>query len=133
MQHLKVIKFYDVTISYFCDGSLARLSSHPFREIHLYDVVFHENGFDQMCAILQGSPDLERLFVHHTGPTTVSTFGGDETNQPRLDHTYDTRRGPRIRDLSVTKTCPVSVEKLRRFAFSLSKTVDFQHLAKILN
>ncbi len=149
MQNLKVIKFHDVTISDFCDGSLARLSSHSFREIHLYDVVFHENGFDQMCAVLQGSPDLERLFVHHTGPMTVSMFGGDETNQPRLDHTHVTRRGPRIRDLSVvsrysyscptfieaileTKTCPVSVEKLRRFAFSLSKTIDFQHLTKIL-
>ncbi len=87
--------------------------------------------------------------MHHTGPTTVSTFGGDETNQPRLDHTHVTRCGPRIRDLSVvsrylyscpafmeaileTKTFPVSVEKLRRFAFSLSKTIDFQHLAKIL-
>ncbi|KAK0505229.1 hypothetical protein EDD18DRAFT_1128193 [Armillaria luteobubalina] len=149
MQNLKVIKFYDVTISDFCDGSLARLSSHSFREIHLYDVVFHENGFDQLCAVLQGSPDLERLFVHHTGPTTVSMFGGDDTNQPRLNHLHATRRGPRIRDLSVvsrysyscpafigaileTKTCPVSVEKLRRFAFSLSKTVDFQHLVKIL-
>ncbi|PBK95389.1 hypothetical protein ARMGADRAFT_1011246 [Armillaria gallica] len=149
MQNLKVIKFHDVTISDFCDGSLARLSSHSFREIHLYDVVFHENGFDQMCAVLRGSPDLERLFVHHTGPMTVSMFGGDETNQPRLDHTHVTRRGPRIRDLSVvsrysyncpafieaileTQTCPVSVEKLRRFAFSLSKTIDFQHLTKIL-
>ncbi|KAK0462591.1 uncharacterized protein EV420DRAFT_1197436 [Desarmillaria tabescens] len=149
MQNLKVIKFYDVTISDFCDGSLARLSSHSFCEIHLYDVVFHGNGFDQMCAVLQGSPDLERLFVHHTGPMTASMFGGDETSQPRLDHTHVTRRGPRIRDLSVvsrhsyscpafieaileTKICPLSAEKLRRFAFSLSKTVDFQHLARIL-
>ncbi|KAK0213250.1 hypothetical protein DFS33DRAFT_109564 [Desarmillaria ectypa] len=149
MQNLKVIKFYDVTISDFCDGSLARLSSYSFREIHLYDVVFHENGFGQMCAVLQGSPDLERLFVHHTSLITVSMFGGDETSQPRLDHTHVTHRGPRIRDLSVvsrhsyscpafieaileTRTCPLSIDKLHRFAFSLSKTSDLQHLAKIL-
>ncbi|KAG7446694.1 uncharacterized protein BT62DRAFT_134869 [Guyanagaster necrorhizus] len=102
-----------------------------------------------MCAVLQGSPDLERPFVHHTGAMRVSMFNGDETSQPRLDHTHLTRRGPRIRDLSIvsrysyrcpafieaildTKPCPVSIEKLRRFAFSLSKTIDFQHLAKML-
>ncbi|KAK0213257.1 hypothetical protein DFS33DRAFT_109886 [Desarmillaria ectypa] len=132
MQNLKVIKFYDVTISDFCDGSLARLSSYFFREIHLYDVVFHENGFGQMCAVLQGSPDLERLFVHHTSLITVSMFGGDETSQPRLDHTHVTHRGPLIRDLSITKPCLLSIDKLHRFAFSLSENIDLQHLEKIL-
>ncbi|KAK0462560.1 uncharacterized protein EV420DRAFT_1525610 [Desarmillaria tabescens] len=150
MQNLEVIKFYDVTsFADFCDGSLARLSSHSFREIYLYDIFFLKNGLDQMCSILQGSPKLERLFVHHTSPYTISMFGGDETSQPRLEHTHVTRRGPLIRDLSVvssysyrcpalieaileTKTCPVSINELHQFAFSLSNIIDFQHLDKML-
>ncbi|PBK95354.1 hypothetical protein ARMGADRAFT_1062002 [Armillaria gallica] len=150
MQNLKVIKFYDATsFTDFCDGSMARLSSHSFREIHLYDVFFLENGFDHMCAILQGSPNLERLSVHHTGPVVLPMFGGDETSWPRLAHTHATRRGPSIRDLSVvskydykcpafieaileTSTCPLSINKLQRFAFSLSESIDFQHLSEML-
>lgn len=150
MRNLKVIKFYNATsFTDFCDGSMARLSSHSFREIHLYDVFFLENGFDHMCAILQGPPNLERLFVHHTGPVALPMFGGDETSRPRLDHTHQTRRGPSIRDLSVvskydykcpafieaileTRACPLSVNKLQRFAFSLGESIDFEYLDKML-
>ncbi len=102
-----------------------------------------------MCAILQGSPNLERLSVHHTGPVVLPMFGGDETSWPRLAHTHATRRGPSIRDLSVvskydykcpafieaileTSTCPLSINKLQRFAFSLSESIDFQHLSEML-
>ncbi|KAK0448666.1 hypothetical protein EV421DRAFT_1783798 [Armillaria borealis] len=61
MTNLEVIKFYDVTsFTDFCDGSLEKLSSYSFREIHLYDVYFLENRLDHMCTVLQGSPKLER-------------------------------------------------------------------------
>ncbi|KAK0194953.1 hypothetical protein F5146DRAFT_266233 [Armillaria mellea] len=150
MPNLKAIKFYGATsFTDFCDGSMARLSSYSFREIHLYDVFFLENGFDHMCAVLQGSPNLQRLFVHHTGPVALPMFGGDETSRPRLDHTHHARRGPSIRDLSVvskydykcpafieaileTGTCPLSIDKLEWFAFSLGESIDFQHLDKML-
>ncbi len=138
MQNLKVIKFYRVTIGNWITGMV---SSHSFREIHLTDVLFHENGFRQMCAVLQGSPYLEQLFVHHNYPLPV--FGDNATSQLSLDNTH---RRPRIRDLTVvsrdsysfieaileTKTCPVSIEELRWFQFTLTKATDFQHLAEIL-
>ncbi|KAK0462577.1 uncharacterized protein EV420DRAFT_1525706 [Desarmillaria tabescens] len=150
MQNLEVIKFYNGTSFVdFCDGSLARFSSHSFREVHLYDIFFVKNRLDQMCAMLQGSPKLERLVVHHTGPYVLPMFGGDETSQSRLEHIHVTRRGPLIQNLSVmsrpsyrcpafieaileTKTCPISINELHQFAFSLSDIIDFQHLDKML-
>ncbi|KAK0462590.1 uncharacterized protein EV420DRAFT_1197395 [Desarmillaria tabescens] len=84
MQNLKVLKFDHVTIGNFCDESLAQLSTHSFREIHLINVIFHENGFEQLCAVLQRSPGLERLLVHHTH--SVSMIGGGTTTHLKLDH-----------------------------------------------
>ncbi|PBK73452.1 hypothetical protein ARMSODRAFT_634404 [Armillaria solidipes] len=50
MQNIKVIELYRVTIGNWIAGTV---SSHSLREIHLTDVLFHENGFRQMCAVLQ--------------------------------------------------------------------------------
>ncbi len=137
MQNLKVVEFHHVTIGNWIAGTV---SSHSFREIHFTDVIFHENGFRQMCAVLQASPGLERLSVHHNH---LPVFGGNATSQLSLDNTHCR---PRIRDLSVvsrhsysfievileTTTCPVSLEELRWFKFTLTKANDFQHLAKNL-
>ncbi|KAK0431499.1 hypothetical protein EV421DRAFT_1911833 [Armillaria borealis] len=137
MQSLKVIEFYCVTIGNWTTGMV---SSHLFCEIHLTDVIFHENGFRQMCAVIRGSPDLERLFVYHNHPPV---FGGNATSQLSLDNTHCRAC---IQDLSIvsrhsysfieaildTKTCPMSIEELRWFQFTLTRATDFQHLAKIL-
>ncbi|SJK96998.1 uncharacterized protein ARMOST_00247 [Armillaria ostoyae] len=46
MTNLEVIKFYDVTsFTDFCDGSLAKLSSYSFREIHLMTSIFSRTGW----------------------------------------------------------------------------------------
>ncbi|KAK0225457.1 hypothetical protein IW262DRAFT_687581 [Armillaria fumosa] len=94
-----------------------------------------------MCAVVRGSPDLERLFVHNN--RQFSAFGDNATSQLSLDHTHCR---PRIKDLSLgsrhlssfieaildTKNCLVSIEELRWFQYTLTTATDFQHLAKIL-
>ncbi|KAK0505230.1 hypothetical protein EDD18DRAFT_328934 [Armillaria luteobubalina] len=138
MQNLRVIKLYHVTIGNWVPSTT---SSHSLREIHLTDVIFHEDGFRQMCALIRGSPHLERLFVHDN--RRFSAFGGNATSQLSLNHTHC---GPRIKDLSLgnrplssfieaildTKNCLVSIEELRWFQYTLTTATDFQHLAKIL-